>query len=376
MQPLSKEELQRYTRHFSVTDIGIKGQERLKTSRVLLIGAGGIGSPASLYLAAQGIGTLGIIDHDNVELSNLQRQILFTDQDLGKSKALVAKQKLQAQNPHCNINAYDERLTHQNAPPIFEHYDLIIDGSDNYPTRYLVADVAWRLEKPMISASIYQFSGQLMLVDPKAGPCYRCLYPSAPPEGLIPNCAAAGVLGVIPGVLATLAVTEAIKHLLDIGKPLSGQLLQFDAKTMTMEQLPLHARADCHICGQAAISMTDILSSHQPQKSNAMKVNAIDVITLQKKLNTLKPPLLIDVREPWERELCVINPSLHIPLSQLDTADIPANKDDTILIYCRSGGRSALACQVLMQRGFHQATNVSGGTLAWASNIDPTMIRY
>lgn len=381
----SQEELQRYARHFAVDRIGLEGQKILKQSSVLLIGAGGIGAPAALYLTACGIGHLGILDDDRVELSNLQRQVLYGVEDLGYLKSEQAAQKLIKQNPHVSIISHAFRLNASNAHSIFKNYDLIIDGSDNYPTRYLVNDVCAELKIPLISASIFQFSGQIGLFNLNQnnhqGPCYRCLYPAPPPPELIPNCAMAGVLGVVPGILATMAVSEALKIILKFPEAQS-QLIIYDTLGPNLKTYEIQTNPHCDICAKHQkflelnrfelktnscpinhkISETN-LNSHTP-----IQLSAQELADWFKNKNNQNFTLL-DVRENWERETNSIQPSLHIPLGDLDfnlnLLDQNKTQNIPLVIYCRSGARSQKAGINLIHAGYKNIYNLEGGILAW-----------
>lgn len=349
----------RYARHFSVEKIGRKGQEILKKSSVLCIGAGGIGSPVLLYLAACGVGKLAFIDDDSVDLSNLQRQVLFSEADEGRAKVECAHDKLSALNTTCELLPIKARLSLANINTVLADYDLVIDGSDNYETRYLIADACAQKQIPLISASIYQFSGQLIALTHQGSPCYRCLYPKPPSEGVIPNCAQAGVLGTVPGVLGTLAATEAIKQLLNLPEKLNNSFVQLDLLNMQMKRYPITTRKDCPACQQ-----------HKPlgELSEAPKqANAIALITcadLKQWFDSGKKFTLIDVREPWERDIAKINDDVHIPLSDVREVDVNELKDP-VVVYCHSGVRSAQAVYWLQSRGVKEAYNLKGGIVAW-----------
>jgi len=384
----SQEELQRYARHFAVDKIGLNGQKKLKQSSVLLIGAGGIGSPAALYLTACGIGHLGILDDDRVELSNLQRQVLYGVSDLGYLKADQAAQKLTNQNPHVQITSHPIRLNSSNAHSIFKNYDLIIDGSDNYPTRYLTNDVCAELKIPLISASIFQFSGQIGIfnlnLQSQQGPCYRCIYPAPPPPELIPNCAMAGVLGVVPGILATMAVSEALKILLNFpeSKP---QLITYDTLGPSLKTYEIQTNPHCDICAKHQKFLE--LDRFESKTNNSCQINhkisesALNSHTpIQLSAQELsswfknKDPknfYLLDVRENWEREVNSIQPSLHIPLGDLDLnlSLLDQDKNLPLVIYCKSGGRSQKAGINLIQAGYKNIYNLEGGILAWEQRL-------
>lgn len=372
MQILNQDEVMRYARHFSVKAIGVEGQKKLKHSKVLLVGAGGIGSPAAIYLTASGVGNLTIIDHDHVDLSNLQRQIIYQETDCGKLKAECAKSRLEALNHHTNITIHTERLESHNALEFIEGFDCVIDGTDNYPTRYLVSDVCAIKGIPLISASIYQFSGQLGLYNHNGSPCYRCVYPEPPPAGLIPNCAEAGVLGVLPGILATLATNEALKLLL--GFEMKPKIIQFDGIDCQTSHFPVAKGEHCPICAER-INFEE-LERFIPNKEAKMNIEEIDCQTLANWQSGKKAFVLLDVRQEWERQICKIEPSIHIPLDQLEKHLSDFNIEDTIVLQCRSGVRSLHAAEIMSKHGYKHTLNLKGGILAWGQSQDTTMTRY
>ncbi|PIQ42925.1 MAG: molybdenum cofactor biosynthesis protein MoeB [Gammaproteobacteria bacterium CG11_big_fil_rev_8_21_14_0_20_46_22] len=360
----------RYARHFSVEKIGRAGQETLKQSSILCIGAGGIGSPALLYLAACGVGKLAFIDDDSVELSNLQRQVLFSERDEGRAKVECARDKLFALNTACELVPINDRLSLANIDVLLDGYDLVIDGSDNYETRYLVADACAQKKIPLISASIYQFSGQLIALSHQSSPCYRCLYPNPPPEGVIPNCAQAGVLGTVPGVLGTLAATEAIKHLLNLPEKLNNSFVQLDLLNMQMKRHPIITRKDCPTC-QLHKPLKDL--SEAPKKANAIPVLTCEA--LKSWFDSGKAFTLIDVREAWERDICQIDGDKAVPLADIREMDVSEFKSP-LVIYCRSGGRSAQAVYWLKNRGLKDVYNLQGGIIAWIKDFEPHKSSY
>ncbi len=377
MAILSPQENQRYRRHFSLPQIGPAGQQQLKTQSILLIGAGGIGCPAALYLAACGIGRLGIVDDDQIELSNLQRQILYQTAECGQNKTNVAAKRLLGLNPHVKIDEYPVRLTVDNAQQIIAPYDLVIDGSDNFATRYLVNDICALLKKPMLSASIFQFSGQLGLFNFKDGPCYRCLYPNPPLQGQMANCSQAGVLGVIPGILATLAVNEAIKLLLSLGDNLAGKLAVFNALDTTLHHYHLSPAEDCLLCAK---NMTFAELPRYPVDScntvDNTVITEITVSALQQALAAQHSLKLLDVREAWERQICALDDHLHVPLNEIAHASLPFQTSDNIVVYCHAGVRSLAAAEQLQLRGFRHVTSLQGGIRAWIEQVDPSMSDY
>lgn len=371
---LSADERARYSRHLLLPEIGSAGQEKLKAARVLVVGAGGLGSPASLYLAAAGIGTLGVIDHDRVELSNLQRQVLFATASVGSSKASAARERLLALNPEIVVQAHDLELRADNAIRIIEQYDLVIDGSDRLATRYLVNDVCVLLRKPLVSAAIHRFEGQAMSYVPSQGPCYRCLFPRSA-DGVAPNCAEAGVLGVLPGILGALQATEALKLVVGIGTPLLGRLLSFDALAMSWQEFRFARRADCAVCGDAP-------SIHSPQDSVAANVD--DSATAIRRLEpgqlqallqnqARAAPVLIDVRAAREFALSHLPGAVNMPLAELPRRLVEIPQHSSLVFICRSGARSWTAANLAVNAGRESPAHLEGGMLAWAATLDPAM---
>lgn len=370
---LTPTELARYSRHLSLSEFGLAGQEKLKTARVLVIGAGGLGSPALLYLAAAGVGTLGIVDFDRVDLSNLQRQVLFDTNGVGHGKAEMARARLLALNPHLNIELHAEQLLAANVLDIVRHYDVVLDGTDRFGTRYIVNDACVLLGKPLVSAAIHRFEGQAFTYVPQRGPCYRCLFPEPPPEGAVPNCAEAGVLGVLPGVMGTLQATEAIKLITGMGQPLLGRLLTYDALDMRFSEFKFAARADCAVCGTQP-------SIRAPQDlpvacaSDRLQPGVISAVELQAQMREATAAWqLIDVREPYEYAAGHIEGAQNIPLSRLATTATSLSNTRTLVFICRSGGRSAQACNWARSQGFDQVLNLQGGMVAWQQSVDETM---
>ena len=378
---LSSEELSRYSRHLLLPEVGIEGQQKLKASSILCIGLGGLGSACALYLAAAGIGRLGLIDNDRVDLSNLQRQVLHGTDDVGRKKIESARDTLHAINPHLQLDLHDTLLTSENAMALAAPYDLIIDGSDNFPTRYLSNDLAFFLKKPLVYGSIFRFEGQCTFFHPaQQGPCYRCLFPEPPPAKAVPNCSEAGVLGVLPGMIGMLQATEALKFLLGIGISLQGRLLHFNALTMKFREVQLRKDPHCPLCGKNA-TLTHLIDydhfcTHSMTPSTKPAIPTITVEELHQKLQALAPCQLIDVREPFEYEIARIPGSHLIPLGELPSRLHELNKDCEIYLQCRSGGRSADALLFLQQAGFSKLYNVEGGILAWADRIDPSVKKY
>lgn len=365
---LSREELARYQRHLSLAEVGKAGQEKLKAARVAVIGAGGLGSPAALYLAASGIGTLGLVDFDRVDLSNLQRQVLFDTRDVGRLKAEAARERLLALNPAIEVNAHAVELRAGNIRGILRDYDLVLDGTDRLTTRYLVNDACVLMKKPLVTAAIHRFEGQAMTYVPGRGPCYRCLFAEAD-DSVVPNCAEAGVLGVLPGVLGTLQATEAIKLILGAGSALTGRLLTFDALEMSFQEFRFNRRIDCAVCGDHP-SITDLKEPDVRQTPDAcLPIRRIDVAQLRefmdKKDNGGAPLALIDVREPWEFESGHIEAAVNIPLGELPVrvGEIPVQSN--LIFICHSGGRSLMACNFALQAGLPSPANLEGGMVAW-----------
>ena len=363
---LSPDETKRYARHFSLPEVGQAGQEKLKKSAVLCIGAGGLGSPIALYLAAAGVGTIGIVDDDKVESSNLQRQIIHGESWIGKSKLDSAKARLLEINPHVNVVTYPEKLTSANAIRIATGYDIIIDGTDNFPTRYLTNDLAFFLKKPNIYGSIFRFEGQMSVFAPHlGGPCYRCMLPDPPEPGSVPSCAEAGVLGVLPGIIGSLQAMEAIKLIINAGTPPLGKLVHYDALNTNFRNFNLRKDPQCPLCGENP-SITELIDYEEfcgvkPPPT----MTEITVSELKQKLTSGLDGILIDVRMPDENEKCSIPGSTLIPLSTLESAAPELPRDKTLYIHCKGGVRSARACTYLAQLGFTKLVNIQGGMDAW-----------
>jgi molybdopterin/thiamine biosynthesis adenylyltransferase/rhodanese-related sulfurtransferase len=384
-QTLSKEELERYSRHLIMPEFGVAAQRKLKNARVLIIGTGGLGSPTCLYLAAAGVGKLGIIDFDRVDASNLQRQIIHTTPDVGRSKIESAREKIQALNPHVEVVGYEQAFEAQNAKEIVADYDLVIDGTDNFPTRYLTNDVCVLLNKPNIYGSIFRFEGQASVFWAAHGPCYRCLFPTPPPPGLVPSCAEGGVLGILPGIIGVIQATEAIKVLTGIGEPLVGRLQLFDALSMKFRELKLRKDPNCPLCGENP-SITELIDYQNFCGAPAADTPAADTPAAEEKQMTpqtlfdkIKADhgfVLLDVREDHEVEICQIDGSTCIPLSSLADRFQELDATSEMVVYCRSGVRSQKAINFLRQQGFENVHNLEGGILAWAKDIDPSMPQY
>lgn len=380
MPDLTPDELSRYARHLAIPEFGIEGQRKLRAARVLCIGAGGLGSPISLYLAAAGIGGLGLVDPDAVEITNLQRQILFGQKDLGRKKLDAARDRLADVNPHVDIQVYPELFTAANAMKIAADYDVIIDGTDNFPTRYLSNDVAVWLRKPNVYGSILRFDGQVGVFAPHLGaPCYRCMCPQPPPPGMVPSCAEGGVLGVLPGLIGTMQALEAIKLITGIGQPLLGKLLHVDTLSMRFRTLTLRRDPACPVCGENPTitepidyqGFCGITAAAAPPDVPTMTVHELKELR-----EAGDDHFLLDVREPHEQAISRIAGAVLIPLGELGTRSAELPRDRRILVHCKSGGRSARAVSLLRDQGFENVWNISGGIIAWAREIDPTMAEY
>ena len=377
---LSPEEFIRYSRHLSLPEVGIEGQKKIKSSKVLVIGAGGLGSPVSLYLSAAGVGTIGMVDFDVVDESNLQRQVLFGMDQIGASKLKSAEKRLKNLNPHTKFNLHEVALSSDNALDIIKDYDIVIDGTDNFPTRYLVNDACVILEKPNVYGSIYRFDGQISVFNHEDGPCYRCLYPSPPPPGLVPSCAEGGVLGVLPGIIGCLQANEAIKLILGIGNLMKGRFMLFDALEMEFTELKVKKDPNCVVCGENP-SVTELIDYQQfcgiPKAEE--KKEDFDEITVSELKNILDKedhPVVIDVREPFELDIAQIGGTIHIPMREMQNHLSEFNADDEIIVHCKSGGRSAKICKLLIENNFTNVKNVKGGILAWSKEIDSSIPQY
>jgi adenylyltransferase/sulfurtransferase len=382
---LSKEEILRYSRHLIIPEVGMEGQKRLKAAKVLLVGTGGLGAPLGLYLTAAGVGTIGIVDFDVVDSTNLQRQVIHFTSDVGKKKIYSAAAKMQAINPNVKIVKHEVALNSENALDILRDYDLVVDGTDNFPTRYLVNDACVLLNKPNVYGSIFRFEGQATVFAYEGGPCYRCLYPEPPPPGLVPSCAEGGVLGILPGTIGLIQATETVKLILGIGEPLIGRLLLYDALGMKFRELKLRKNPECPACGEHR-TITKLIDYHQfcgvPQPSAApaqeTKVNEgeIDVTEVKAKLDRGDNFVLIDVREPHEYRICNIPGAKLIPLGEFPKHVGEFDPESDIVIHCKSGMRSAKACGILRQAGFQHVRNMVGGILAWSDKVDPSVPKY
>jgi adenylyltransferase/sulfurtransferase len=380
---LTREELQRYSRHLIMPEVGLDGQKKLKAARVLCVGAGGLGSPLALYLAAAGVGTLGLVDFDVVDVSNLQRQILYGTKDVGRPKLESAAERLKDVNPNVKVVPHEVCLSSDNALDLFRDYDVIADGTDNFPTRYLVNDACVLLGKPNAYASIFRFEGQASVFWAAKGPCYRCLYQDPPPPGLVPSCAEGGVLGILPGLLGVIQATETIKLILGAGESLIGRLLLVDALGMSFRQLKLRKNPDCVVCGPNP-TVTRLIDYEEfcgiprakEEEKREMGVPAITVQELKEKMDKGDAFVLVDVREPHELAISQLPGSVKIPLGTLPLNVNKLSMADAIVVHCRTGVRSAKAVQFLMATGFRKVWNLTGGIDRWAVEIDPTVPRY
>ena len=381
---LDKDEILRYSRHLIMPEVGMEGQQKLKAARVLCIGTGGLGSPLALYLAAAGVGTLGLVDFDVVDFTNLQRQIIHTTADVGRKKLDSAAEKLKAINPFLNIRKFETKLSSENALELFRDFDIIADGTDNFPTRYLVNDACVLTGKPNVYGSIFRFEGQASVFATKDGPCYRCLYSEPPPPGLVPSCAEGGVLGILPGLVGVIQATEVIKLILGKGDPLIGRLLLVDALGMKFRELKLRKNPDCPACGThrtitKLIDYNEFCGIRGEEKSQEKPVEAgiseIQVEELKRRLDAGEDLFVLDVREPHEYQICHINGHL-IPLGDLPKRVHELDSSREIVAHCRSGVRSAKAVAFLQQAGFKKVHNLAGGILAWADRVDPRMPKY
>ena len=378
--PLRPEQFDRYRRHLSLVEVGVEGQILLLQSRVLLIGAGGLGCPLAQYLAAAGVGTIGIIDFDRIDASNLQRQILYTTADIGRSKVEVARERIEAMNPDVEVHTHAVALTSENALDLFADYDVVVDGTDNFPTRYLSNDACVLLGKPNVHGSVFRFDGQATVFDARYGPCYRCLYPEPPPPGSVPSCVEGGVLGVLPGLIALIQATETVKIISGVGEPLYGRLVQYDALRMEFSEFRLKKDPKCPVCGDQP-SVTELIDYQgfcgipDEHQAEIAELSAAAVHSMQARGDEF---LLLDVREPEESMRARIEGSKLIPLGELEDrlAEIRDWKERPIVVHCHHGGRSAKACQLLDDAGFIRVTNLTGGIDAWSLTVDADVTRY
>ena len=380
---LTQQQVQRYSRHLIMPEVAMEGQQKLRHARVLVVGAGGLGSPVLSYLAAAGVGTLGIVDFDTVDFTNLQRQIIYSTSDVGRPKLEAAADRIRAMNPDVRVVMHEDRLTSENALSILKEYDVVVDGTDNYPTRYLVNDACVMLGIPNVYGSIFRFDGQASVFCQENGPCYRCVYPEPPPPGLVPSCAEGGVLGVLPGIIGTIQATEAVKLILGKGSSLSGRLLVLDAMKMHFRELKLKKDPHCPVCGEHP-TITELIDYELFCGIRGEEMEAKDLGTeweispraLEEKIKAGGDLVILDVRNPEEAQISRIPGSILIPLGELPERVAELNTADQMVVHCRMGGRSAKAVEFLRSVGFKKVKNLVGGINAWAEEVDTTMARY
>lgn len=380
---LSHEEIHRYSRHLLIPDVGLEGQRKLKAASVLIVGTGGLGSPVSLYLAAAGVGRIGLVDYDVVDFSNLQRQIVHGESRLGDLKVDSARDRLLDLNPEIQVDTYNAFLSSDNAFEIAEPYDIIIDGTDNFPTRYLVNDLCVLTGKANVYGSIFRFDGQASVFDARVGPCYRCLFPEPPPPGLVPSCAEGGVLGVLPGTIGSIQATEALKLILGIGEPLIGRLLLYDALDLSFQTVKLHKNPECKVCGKDP-EVTELIDyedfcgipAHDHEEGSAGAEWDITAPELAEELKSGEDLRLIDVREPHELEISHLDGAELIPLGEFASHLSDLDSSQEIVLFCKSGTRSTRALEILASAGFKKVKNLKGGINAWATEVDPSLPIY
>ncbi len=380
---LSPEELTRYSRHIILPQVGREGQLQLKQARVIVIGTGGLGSPISMYLAAAGVGTLGLVDFDVVDVTNLQRQIVHSQSTLGMKKVESAALRLRGLNPYLTLETYAEPLTRQNALDILARYDILVDGTDNFPARYLLNDAAVLLGKPLVYGSIFRFEGQVSVFDAQRGPCYRCLLPAPPPPHLVPSCAEAGVFGILPGTIGTLQATEVLKLILGIGDPLIGRLLIYDALDMSFETIRLPKRANCPVCG-AHPTITQLIDyeefcgmpGHTPEPARQDSLTDLTVQAVKARLDAGEELLLLDIREPYELLINHLDGARNVPMSEIEDRLTEIPRDRPVVVFCHHGVRSVRLIRALQEIGYTNLINMRGGIDAWSREIDPAVPRY
>lgn len=380
---LNPEEMARYSRHLILPEVGMEGQQRLKAARVLCVGTGGLGSPMAFYLAAAGVGTLGLVDFDVVDASNLQRQIIHSTKDIGRKKLDSAEEKLKALNPALNVVKHETMLTSANALEILRDYDVVADGTDNFPTRYLVNDACVLTGKPNVYGSIFRFEGQCSVFATEDGPCYRCLYPEPPPPGLVPSCAEGGVLGILPGLVGVMQATEVIKLILGKGEPLVGRLLLVDALNMRFRELKLRKNPECPVCGDEP-TLRELIDYQQfcgiaPKTAEETKemngIPQMSVRELKQRIDAGEDVQLIDVREPFEAQIAQIGGKL-IPMNDVPQRMHEIDPSREVVVHCKGGGRSQKVAEFLRQNGYEKVANVAGGIMAWSNEIDPSVPKY
>jgi len=378
--PLRPDQFERYRRHLNLPEFGLEGQQRLLSGGVLLIGAGGLGCPLAQYLAAAGVGRIGLVDFDVVDVSNLQRQVLYGTADVGRPKVEVARERIRALNPDVDVATFPVRVTSDNALELFRGFDVVIDGTDNFPTRYLSNDACVLLGKPTVYGAILRFEGQASTFDARRGPCYRCLFPEPPPPGAVPSCAEGGVLGVLPGIVALIQATETVKLLAGVGEPLIGRFLHYDALTMRFSEFRFEKDPDCPVCGERPtltklIDYEGFCGVHAAEERPCAEVSAADVQALRARGERF---LLLDVRQPEEFAKAHIEGATLVPLAELEArlGELAAWKDGRVVAHCHHGGRSAKACEILHRAGFANVSNLGGGIDAWSLTVDPSVPRY
>ena len=378
---LSNDEILRYSRHLIMPEVGMEGQIKIKQAKVLMIGTGGLGAPLGLYLAAAGVGKIGLVDFDTVDMTNLQRQVIHGTADIGRSKLDSAADRMNDINPHVEIEKYETRLTSENAFDIFRDYDVVVDGTDNFPTRYLVNDACVLLGKPNAYGSIFRFEGQATVFHHQGGPCYRCLYPEPPPPGLVPSCAEGGVLGILPALVGSIQATETIKIVLGRGNTLSGRLVLYDALQMKFRELKLRRNPECPVCGdhptvRELIDYEQFCGIPQNEPEPSAGEGEIAAVDLKRRLDRGDSVMVLDVREPHEYRICSLPGSVLIPLGDLPERVNELNSADDIVAHCKSGMRSAKAVDFLKKTGFRKVKNLKGGILAWSDQVDPSVPKY
>jgi adenylyltransferase/sulfurtransferase len=378
---LSKDEILRYSRHLIMPEVGMEGQIKLKNAKVLLVGAGGLGAPLGLYLAAAGVGRIGVVDFDVVDFTNLQRQVIHGTKDVGRKKLDSARDSMRDINPNVQVDGYDVALSSENALDIISGYDMVVDGTDNFPTRYLVNDACVILKKPNVYGSIFRFEGQATVFAYQGGPCYRCLYPEPPPPGLVPSCAEGGVLGILPGTIGLIQATEAVKLILGVGQPLVGRLLLYDALAMKFRELKLRRNTECPVCGDHP-TITKLIDYQEfcgiPQHAPEPEFVAGDITPkeVKERLDRGDKFQFIDVREPHEYQICSIPGAKLIPLGELPKRLSELDPNVEVVAHCKSGVRSGKAIDLLKQSGFKKLRNMKGGILAWSDQVDPSVPKY
>lgn len=381
---LTQEEVSRYSRHLLIPEVGMEGQRKLKAASVLLVGTGGLGSPLGLYLAAAGVGRIGIVDYDVVDASNLQRQVMHDTSRVGMLKVESARRRMLDLNPDITVEAYNEVFSSENAYRISEGYDILVDGTDNFPTRYLINDLSVLTGRPYVYGSIFRFEGQVSVFDARTGPCYRCLFPDPPPPGAVPSCAEGGVFGVLPGTVGTLQGTEVIKLILGIGETMAGRLLLYDALDMTFHTVQLRKNPNCKVCGPNP-TVTELIDYEQfcgvPTRGNHVpqgipEITPTELAAALTRMGQGDSLVVVDVREPVEQQISVLQGAQNIPLGELPMRLGEIDREKEVVLYCRSGVRSAQAAELLLKNGFERVKNLRGGINAWAQAVDPNMRVY